>query len=74
MDDKNIVERKSVKTGMHKDKMIAILEGVSESDWVVVNGLLSAIPGKVVSTAQQPIKGTENTGKTDPASDVPVKP
>jgi RND family efflux transporter MFP subunit len=74
VDDKNIVERKSVKTGMHKDKMMAILEGVSESDWVVVNGLLSAIPGKVVSTTQQPIKGTENTGKTDPASDVSVKP
>ena len=66
VDEKNIVQRKSVSTGLKKDKMIAIVEGVTPSDWVVVNGLLSAIPGKTVNPVQTSLQALPpDSGQTD---------
>jgi len=55
IDEKNIVQRKSVQTGAHKDKLVAIIDGVNQSDWVIINGLITAIPGKTVKPIQQEI-------------------
>jgi hypothetical protein len=73
VDEKNIVQRRSVTTGLKKDKMVAIVDGVTPADWVVINGLLSAIPGKTVNpiqTSLQPLP--PDSGQSDGAA--PVKP
>ncbi|WNV03913.1 efflux RND transporter periplasmic adaptor subunit [Candidatus Methylospira mobilis] len=53
VDGNNIVQRRSVVTGSRSGKQIAITDGVSAEDWVIVNGLLSAIPGKPVTPVKQ---------------------
>jgi RND family efflux transporter MFP subunit len=48
VDDKNIVARHPVKLGAQVDSYRVITEGLKGEEWVVVNGLLRAIPGKEV--------------------------
>lgn len=55
----NTVERRGVKTGAAKNDMLVIEDGLSDNEWVIVNGLLKAIPGRPVdpvrpSPQQQP--------------------
>jgi len=55
----NTVERRGVKTGAAKNDMLVIEDGLSDNEWVIVNGLLKAIPGRQVdpvrpSPQQQP--------------------
>jgi RND family efflux transporter MFP subunit len=49
VDDKNIVQRRSVKTGAQVGDKLVIDEGLSPQDRVVVEGLLQAIPGREVN-------------------------
>jgi RND family efflux transporter MFP subunit len=49
VDDKNIVQRRSVKTGAQVGDKLVINEGLTAQDRVVVEGLLQAIPGREVS-------------------------
>lgn len=51
VDDKNIVERRSVRLGQAFDTMRVIEEGLKGDERVVVNGLQRAIPGREVSPA-----------------------
>lgn len=60
MDEKNIVQRRSVKKGNREGKMVVIDEGISPSDWVIVNGVFGAIPGKTINPVKDTLK-TENT-------------
>ena len=53
VDDKNIVERRSVKLGQAFDTMRVIEEGLTGDERVVVNGLLRAIPGREVTPEVQ---------------------
>jgi RND family efflux transporter MFP subunit len=53
VDGDNIVQRRSIATGTRSGKQIAVTEGVTANDWVIVNGLLSAIPGKQVTPIKQ---------------------
>jgi RND family efflux transporter MFP subunit len=61
VNDKNIVERRGVKLGIQDNTDRVILEGVQESDWVVVSGLLRAIPGRPV-TPEKPGAKPETKG------------
>jgi RND family efflux transporter MFP subunit len=61
VNDKNIVERRDVKLGNQVDADRVILEGLQGNEWVVVAGLLRAIPGRPVSPEKQ----------TAPKADVP---
>jgi RND family efflux transporter MFP subunit len=45
----NTVERRNVKTGVQKDYSYVIEEGLKGDEWVVVNGVLKAVPGKPVT-------------------------
>lgn len=45
----NVVERKSVKTGAQVGDGLVIEEGLKADDWVIVEGLLQAIPGREVN-------------------------
>jgi RND family efflux transporter MFP subunit len=48
VDEKNIVERRSVKTGIQVGDMLVINEGLKPEDRVIVEGQLQAIPGREV--------------------------
>src|SRR5262249_43964873 len=48
VNDKNVVERRSVKTGSQVGSMLVIGEGLKPDDLVIVEGILQAIPGRVV--------------------------
>ncbi|HEY6421338.1 MAG TPA: efflux RND transporter periplasmic adaptor subunit [Candidatus Binataceae bacterium] len=49
VDDKNVVERRGVKTGAQVGDDLVIDEGLKPDDWVIVEGRLQAIPGREVN-------------------------
>ena len=49
VNDKNVVERRSVKTGQQFGDQLAIVDGLKANDRVVVDGILQAIPGRAVT-------------------------
>lgn len=53
VNDKNIVERQGVTLGPQVGTMQAIEQGIKADDWVIVEGILQAIPGRVVSPQRQ---------------------
>ncbi len=70
VNDKNIVERRPVKLGVQEDKYRVVSEGLQGEEWVVVSGLLRAIPGRQVtpekSTGQPGAEGAKATGPESP--------
>jgi len=53
VNDKNLVERRSVTLGPQVGTLQAIEQGLGPDDWVIVEGLLQAIPGRVVAPQRQ---------------------
>jgi RND family efflux transporter MFP subunit len=53
VNDKNIVEHRTVKLGTLVDGKYVIKEGVKPDDWIVVNGLQRARPGSEVKPAPE---------------------
>ena len=53
VNEKNVVERRSVKTGPAVDSLRAIDEGLKRTERVIVNGLLRAAPGRQVTPEQE---------------------
>ncbi len=53
VNDKNVVERRSVKTGLAVDALRAIDDGLKGEEWVVVNGLVRAGPGRQVTPERE---------------------
>jgi hypothetical protein len=53
VNEKNVVERRSVKTGPAVDSLRAIDEGIKGTERVIVNGLLRAAPGRQVTPEQE---------------------
>ena len=62
VNDKNVVERRSVKTGPALDALRAIDDGLKGQEWVVVNGLLKAAPGRQVTPERESGAGTPSPG------------
>jgi RND family efflux transporter MFP subunit len=56
VDDKNMVERKGVKTGLQIGSNLVIEDGLTADDWVIIDGLLQAIPGREVNPDRTTIK------------------
>ena len=54
VNDKNVVERRGVKTGSAVNALRAIDDGLKGQEWVVVNGLLKAAPGRQVTPERAP--------------------
>jgi len=52
VNDKNIVERRGVKTGSQVGGMLVIADGLKPDDRVIVEGILQAIPGRAVKPQQ----------------------
>ena len=53
VDDQNVVKRVAVKLGAQVDDNRVVEEGLQKSDWVIVSGLLRAIPGKKVNPQKE---------------------
>jgi len=74
VNDKDIVERRGVKTGPTLESLRAIDEGLKGQEWVIVNGLLKAAPGRQVTPEREggarPVT-TEREGKAPPVTREP---
>lgn len=53
VNDKNVVERRPVTTGPAVESRRAIDDGLSGGEWVIVNGLLKAAPGRQVTPERE---------------------
>lgn len=53
VNDQNVVERRNVTTGPAVEARRAIASGLTGGEWVVVNGLLKAAPGRQVTPERQ---------------------
>jgi RND family efflux transporter MFP subunit len=65
VNDKNAVERRGVKTGFQVGDMMVIDSGLKPDDWVIVEGLMQAIPGREVNpqrTALKPPPDSDEAG------------
>jgi RND family efflux transporter MFP subunit len=51
--EKNVVERRSVKTGPLLDNLRAIEEGLNGNEWIMVKGMLRAAPGRQVTPERE---------------------
>jgi membrane fusion protein, multidrug efflux system len=61
VNEKNVVERRGVKTGPAVDALRAIDDGLAGKEWVIVNGLLRAGPGRPVTPERE--ADTRKTGR-----------
>jgi RND family efflux transporter MFP subunit len=53
VDEKNVVERRPVKLGPKVNDSQVIDEGLKGKEWIIVNGLLQAIPGRQVTPVKE---------------------
>jgi len=65
VNDKNLVERRGVTVGPQVGTLQAIEHGLGPDDWVIVEGLLQAIPGRTVSPQRQNPAGKSAAAGTD---------
>ncbi len=59
VDKDNVVARRPVKLGVQIDDKRVVESGLSDQDWLIVNGLLRAIPGKKVKPVPMATKAPE---------------
>ncbi len=57
VNERNLVERRNVKTGASHGDLYVIKSGLDGDERVIVKGLLRAIPGRKVTPEQQPVEG-----------------
>jgi len=59
VNDKNVVERRPVTTGAAVESRRVITTGLTGGEWVVVNGVLKAAPGRPVTPEREGAPGPE---------------
>jgi RND family efflux transporter MFP subunit len=57
INEKDVVERRGVTLGAEVDSFRVVEDGLQGNEWVVVEGVLKAIPGRAVSPEKQELKG-----------------
>jgi RND family efflux transporter MFP subunit len=69
VNEKNVVERRTVKTGAPQDSLVVIEDGLTGNERVIIKGLLKAIPGRPVTPEQEaptpPQTGADSSPNTD---------
>jgi RND family efflux transporter MFP subunit len=68
VNDKNMVERRPIKTGSPVDNMRVVEEGLTGDEWVITTNLIRAIPGRPVKPERQ------ESGDSGSAKPAPPKP
>ena len=53
VNEKGVVERRSVNVGPTVGNLQVIEEGLRGKEWVIVNGLLRAVPGRQVTAERE---------------------
>jgi RND family efflux transporter MFP subunit len=61
VDEKNVVERRGVTLGMETDSERVIKDGLRGDEWVVVDGVFRAIPGREVTREIKPGAASQPT-------------
>jgi len=59
VNDKNVVERRPVTTGAAVESRRVIATGLTGGEWIVVNGVLKAAPGRPVTPEREGASGPE---------------
>ena len=67
VNEKNMVERRNVKTGAERNYLDVIEEGLKGDEWVVTTGVLKAIPGKPVTPERAQSKESSHQPDQGPA-------
>jgi RND family efflux transporter MFP subunit len=70
VNDTDVVERRSVKTGPAVESLRAVDEGLTGKEWVIVNGLLKAAPGRPVTPERE---GGASPPKPGPSPSLPPR-
>jgi RND family efflux transporter MFP subunit len=69
VNEKKVVERRNVKTGPSSGSMFVIDEGLAGNEWVIVEGILKAVPGRQVNpeheTPEKKLSGRSRSGDAD---------
>ena len=65
LNEKNVVERRSVRTGATVDNLRVMEEGLNGKEWVISKGLLRAAPGRQVAPERE---GVQTPGISPPQS------
>jgi RND family efflux transporter MFP subunit len=71
--EKNVVERRSVRTGATVDNLRVIEEGLNGKEWVISKGLLRAAPGRQVTPEREGVQ-TPGIGSPQSPDQRKVKP
>jgi RND family efflux transporter MFP subunit len=74
VNDKNVVERRNVKTGPAVDSLQAIGEGLQGKEWVIVTGLLKAAPGRQVTPEREGVTPPPGQGSPPSTPQKKVRP
>ncbi len=56
VNEQNVVQRASVRTGTQVDHLQVIEEGLAGKEWVVIKGLQKAVPGRQVTPKQEEVR------------------
>jgi RND family efflux transporter MFP subunit len=62
VEDNNLVQRRSVKTGIVVGDLRVVQEGLTGNEWIITNGLLRAFPGKPVTPVKDTPPGSQAGG------------
>ncbi len=62
VEDNNLVQRRSVKTGIAVGDLRVVQEGLTGNEWIITNGLLRAFPGKPVTPVKDTPPGSQAGG------------
>jgi RND family efflux transporter MFP subunit len=54
--EKNVVERRGIRTGPSVENLRVIDEGLNGNEWVIINGLIRAVPGRQVTPEQEGVQ------------------
>jgi len=71
--EKNVVERRSVRTGATVDNLRVIEEGLNGKEWIISKGLLRAAPGRQVTPEREGVQ-TPGIGSPQSPDQRKVKP
>jgi RND family efflux transporter MFP subunit len=66
VDEKNMVQRVGVKTGVLLDHLRVVEEGLTGKEWVVIKGVQKAIPGRVVTPERVDLGTSANSSSPSP--------
>ena len=70
VDDKNVVQRQTVKLGTKVGDLRVVLEGLTGNEWVITQGMLRAFPGRPVTPVKEAPPGSQAGSAPAP----PTKP